>query len=695
MPRSSAKGASACLDFDGAASAVVIPHNANQLLTGGFTFLARIRPRSFGETAGVVLDKSTGTSGNDGWRWCIDPGASRMMLGVNSGTNIFASSQKLKYNGNWEDVAVTVDAAALVTHYLRGLVSGTPGTTGALSGITTTNAMTIGNRSTATDRTFDGPICDVRIFNRVLSAEEIMAITTGKDFDRTGLIGEYFLTNKQGSTASVAADTSPSANHGAISSATYSASTPFVNRKRNLKFTTAARLNGSSSFFIKTTPTGINTGTDSRSVLGRIFLTGATDNALGCFAQFKRSLINQSPGFLIGVLGGIYYIAFDTLNGTNNLTITEAEFKRHFKMLRWLDVAFCMTTTTVSLYVNRVLVTTKTWGVPINTGALTSLTFGKGTTAADGDVYFGAWLMKDFLIVNGIPTVEEISDWSLKGIRPAGTVDGYQIEEGTGQDTADDVGSNNLTGSNITWDSNVPTKARSTAAGRQKANTEASVLASATGWVSINDNDLLAGRNSTGVFTVTDWTQMSGGNFDLLGMVTLTEGVDFTAETSNEVTASNIADALDIVAGEDIANAVGAVVTVVVGGEDEGGEIVWSGTGVSPTTAVCSGGLDKIKISLNGAGFTFPDDVAIGVDADASASNLATALNGFGGLGATALAVGNVVTLTAPAGAAGNAVTLAVEGSGGGPIEDDVTISGATLTGGADAATAQSRSLAS
>lgn len=216
-----------------------------------------------------------------------------------------------------------------------------------------------------------------------------------------------------------------------------------------------------------------------------------------------------------------------------------------------------------------------------------------------------------------------------------------------------------------------------------------SALTAATGWISINDNSLLGGRDATGVFTVTDWTAMSGGNFDLLGMVTLTEGVDFTAETSNEVTASNIADALDIVAGGEFANAVGAVVTVVVGGEDEGGEIVWSGTGVSPTTTVCSGGLDKIKVLVNGAGFTFPDDVAIGVDANASASNLATAINAFGGLDCTALAVANVVQLTSTlSGSAGNATPIVVEGSGGGPIEDDVTISGATLTGGADAVTA-------
>lgn len=682
MPRRIIRPKEASLDFSGASDRVDL--GTDFIGTGDVTFMAFLKLRSMGgSSTGRVIDNG---------RFIIDTRATDR-IGVRSDALTTAQSAASSVPLNrWFCLTVTRTAAGVANIKIDDVLSGGADLASGTPVAATTN-LTLGNQATLS-RQLDGGLWSPIILNRIATAAEQTAYCKKfrpPDDYQASVLAEYQFNELKGTAT---ADQSGNGRNGTVSGATWSADAPFRKRKRNIPFTTSVRLNGSSSFFVKTSPTGINTGTGSRSVLGRIYLTGATDNALGCFAQFKRSLVNQSPGFLIGVLGGVYYVGFDTINPTNNLTITEAEFKRHFKMRRWLDVAYVMTTTTLSVYVNRVLVATKTWGVPINTLDLTAIYFGKATVAADSDAYFGAWLMKDFLVVNGACTPEEISDWSLKGIRPAGTVDGYRIEEGTGQDTADDVGSNNLTGSNITWTSSLPTKARSTASGRENANITASVLASATGSISINDNNLLGGRDSTGVFTVTDWTAMAGGNFDILGMVTLTEGVEFVAETSNEVTAQNIADALDIVAGEDLANAVGATVTVMVGGEDEGGEIVWSGTGVSPTTAVCSGGLDKIKVIVNGAGFTFPDDVAIGVDADASASNLATALNAYGGVGCTALAVGNVVNLTADApGSAGNAVTLVVEGSGGGPIEDDVTISGPTLTGGADAATARSRSL--
>lgn len=187
------------------------------------------------------------------------------------------------------------------------------------------------------------------------------------------------------------------------------------------------------------------------------------------------------------------------------------------------------------------------------------------------------------------------------------------------------------------------------------------------------------------MITITDYTQMTGGNFDLLGMITLTEGVEFAAETSNDVTAANFAAALDTAAGESITNVVGAAVTVTLGGEDNGGTIVWSGTGVSPTTATLAGGLDKIQFLIAGAGFTFPDEVTVGPTAAITASNMATVVTAYGGLGVDVAAVDNVLQITAEvAGTDGNAITLEVRASGGGPIEDDLVASGPTLTGGTE-----------
>jgi hypothetical protein len=56
-------------------------------------------------------------------------------------------------------------------------------TSGLISGITTTNPLTIGNRSTATDGTFDGNIPMLKIYDGILDLEQISQIwssTRGK-----------------------------------------------------------------------------------------------------------------------------------------------------------------------------------------------------------------------------------------------------------------------------------------------------------------------------------------------------------------------------------------------------------------------------------------------------------------------------------------------------------------------------------
>lgn len=66
----------------------------------------------------------------------------------------------------------TVTSAGAAVIYIN-TVSRASGTTGATSGVTTTNLLTVGNRSGATDRTFDGDIDVASVYNRVLTASEI------------------------------------------------------------------------------------------------------------------------------------------------------------------------------------------------------------------------------------------------------------------------------------------------------------------------------------------------------------------------------------------------------------------------------------------------------------------------------------------------------------------------------------------
>ncbi len=189
------------LDFDGADDTVPTAMTSNTAFTNGFTISAWIKPDSAGEHPGVesvaggrIVDKTSDIYASNGFTYYTAYSDNTLAFIGNDGSRR-VSADISAYYGHWIFVTVTVASNATVTHYINGAVSGTPGTTNALSGITTANALTIGNRSTATDRTFDGTIDEVRIYDRVLTAEKISQLY--RDGNQTigggdkGLIAHY------------------------------------------------------------------------------------------------------------------------------------------------------------------------------------------------------------------------------------------------------------------------------------------------------------------------------------------------------------------------------------------------------------------------------------------------------------------------------------------------------------------------
>ncbi len=166
-------------DFDGANTKIATTLTSNTPFTNGFTISAWIKPDTLGEVLGsnkgmIVSKFATGanpTSIYDGFAWFLSD-TNRLNAAVNGGA-VRSSADNSITLGAWQHVLLTVASNATVTQYINGVVSGTPNTTNALSGITTSNPLTIGNRAGATDGTFDGAISDVKIYNRVLSAAEI------------------------------------------------------------------------------------------------------------------------------------------------------------------------------------------------------------------------------------------------------------------------------------------------------------------------------------------------------------------------------------------------------------------------------------------------------------------------------------------------------------------------------------------
>jgi hypothetical protein len=156
--------------FDGVDDYIAVAHNANQLLTTGGTIEAWIKPNTIGETAGDIVDKSTASTSANGYRLAMYSG-DKISFRINGGTAIL--SEVITY-GNWYHVVATWDATGYVTMYVNGAQSGTPGISADPTGITTTNAIRVGNRSTATDRTFDGMIGEVRIYGDALTPAEVL-----------------------------------------------------------------------------------------------------------------------------------------------------------------------------------------------------------------------------------------------------------------------------------------------------------------------------------------------------------------------------------------------------------------------------------------------------------------------------------------------------------------------------------------
>lgn len=161
----------------------------------------------------------------------------------------------------------------------------------------------------------------------------------------------------------------------------------------------------------------------------------------------------------------------------------------------------------------------------------------------------------------------------------------------------------------------------------------------------------------------------------------LVQGTDFTAETSNAVTATNIAAAIDALSGIN-AVADGVIVTIADDARGTAGNartLTTSSTAAATVSgATFSGGVDGDTVVVDGTTLTCVVGTA-GAGEFSSITELEVLTEAISGIDSTQ--DGTTVNLYASsAGAAGNAKTLALGGSNAGTMD----ISGATFSGGAD-----------
>ena len=158
-----------CYSFDGVDD-YITTFTDNTVLNSSLSISAWVYPLSAGESYGRIIDKTNNsTSATAGIMMYLN-NSPYIIVSLNN-INLSSTASSVPYN-TWTHLCVTIDNSGVAIIYINGIQNASK-TIGLPSSINNVYPFTIGNRANATDRTFDGKIDDVRIYNRVLSAEEI------------------------------------------------------------------------------------------------------------------------------------------------------------------------------------------------------------------------------------------------------------------------------------------------------------------------------------------------------------------------------------------------------------------------------------------------------------------------------------------------------------------------------------------
>ncbi|MHC4213476.1 MAG: LamG-like jellyroll fold domain-containing protein, partial [Planctomycetota bacterium] len=143
------------------------------LADSNFTISAWIKPKLTGDSYQRIVDKSNGSKGANGYAFWINKDR-KMSIQIDG--NRFGSNNKVIVAGTWQHTAVTGDGSSYQLY-----VNGVPVTGSFVSGSynspsASTANMRIGTWNHSTGREFKGSMDEVAVFNRALSAEEIVEL---------------------------------------------------------------------------------------------------------------------------------------------------------------------------------------------------------------------------------------------------------------------------------------------------------------------------------------------------------------------------------------------------------------------------------------------------------------------------------------------------------------------------------------
>jgi hypothetical protein len=177
-------------EFNGVDSTLITDSTDPTIWKSGFTLMAWVYNYDSGNL-GRIFDKSTSTMGGNGFNfyYANSTGVNARKLFFHLASVIGAGTGEVMNYHKWYFVVATVSSDSKINFYIGDLdnapaLSGTANqTSGLISGITTTNPLTIGNRSTAPDRGFGGKIKMAKAVTGELSLEDLTQIwssTRGK-----------------------------------------------------------------------------------------------------------------------------------------------------------------------------------------------------------------------------------------------------------------------------------------------------------------------------------------------------------------------------------------------------------------------------------------------------------------------------------------------------------------------------------
>jgi hypothetical protein len=206
----------------------------------------------------------------------------------------------------------------------------------------------------------------------------------------------------------------------------------------------------------------------------------------------------------------------------------------------------------------------------------------------------------------------------------------------------------------------------------------------ATGSVKVDSYANLVGAKATLNLTVTAYASLTGAVVTVKD-VALTEGVEWTAATSNNATATSLASAIDAITGVG-ATASSAVITVEASAAGKAGNLIGTACdsdGLTVPESHLLGGKNHATVKIGATTLTQGTGFTASVSNASTATSLAAGIHAIAGLSASVDLVDDTLVLieTDAIGADKN-VELAVTWDE--PSFAGLTTSGATLTGGRD-----------